>query len=39
MSTEQLGYQWDASGTGICFREDTNKVTNNNSEFLPHLVN
>lgn len=32
---------WVINGmpAGICFREDTNKVTNNNSEFLPHLVN
>jgi len=22
---------------GLCFREDTNKLTNNNSEFLPHF--
>ena len=24
---------------GLCFREDTNKLTNNNSEFLPHFFN
>jgi len=31
---------WVINGmpAGLCFREDTNKVTNNNSEFLPHLV-
>lgn len=23
---------------GICFREDTNVVTNNNSCFIPHFV-
>lgn len=23
---------------GICFREDTDAVTNNNSEFVPHFV-
>lgn len=29
---------WIINGmpAGLCFREDTDKVTNNNSEFLPH---
>ncbi len=29
----------DGMPAGICFREDTDAVTNNNSEFIPHFVN